>query len=110
MSQTIQGFSLRRNFGLAMAFIIALVLMLDRVYEYAVVRPQDIDREYSTLIRELGYSLSRDYGNLLNSGDLNGLRLSVSGRATSHLISSLLVADPAGNVIASLRSRAARGW
>ena len=101
MNASIFSQSLRRNLILAMIGIVALALLLDRLYEYAVVRSRDIEQEYTQQLQEQSYGLSRDYARLLLAGEVQALRMSVAARATNALIARLTITDENGKVIAS---------
>ena len=101
MSEFIRSRPLRRNLILAMTGIVALALLFDRIYEYAVVRSRDVEQEYTRQLRERSYGLSRDYARLLLAGEVQALRSSVAARATSASINRLAVTDENGRIIAS---------
>gem|GEM_PF-2031616 len=92
---------LRRNLILAAVSIFALALLLDRLYEYAVVRTKDIERNQTIYVREMCYALARDYSQLLMTERIRELRLSVAARGTQVLIRQLAVIDDRGTVLAS---------
>ncbi|MCB1955658.1 MAG: response regulator [Rhodocyclaceae bacterium] len=93
----------RRYLVLALVGSVALALLADRIFEYAIVLPGSIEREYSKQIYEQSYTLSRDYSQLLRTGEVEQLRLSVAARATSSLLARVVVTDDTGRVLASTR-------
>lgn len=105
MSPAVHSHPLRRNLILTMLGIVFFALLFDRLYEYGVVRANDLDREHSRQLRELCYGLSRDYSSILLKGDIQELRMSVAARATNSQISRMILTDEVGKVIASTRLR-----
>ena len=101
MIEPIRSRPLRRTVLVAVAGILALALLADRIYEYSVVFPRQIERQYTAHMQEQAFALGRDFSTLLLAGDVASLRLAVSSRAANTLISRLLVADESGIVIAS---------
>lgn len=101
MNETIPSRPLRRSLVLAVVGILSLALLADRVYEYAVVFPRQIERQYEEHLQSQAYALSRDFSAMLLARDITALRLAVSSRAANPSIMRLLVTDESGVVIAS---------
>ena len=101
MNQTIRSRPLRRTLLIAVAGILALALLADRIYEYAVVFPRQIERQYTEHLQGQAFALGRDFSAMLLARDIASLRLAVSSRAANTVIRRLLVTDESGIVIAS---------
>jgi PAS domain S-box-containing protein len=101
MNERIPSRPLRRSLVLAVVGVLALALLADRVYEYAVVLPRQIERQYAEQLQSQTYALGHDFSAMLLARDVEGLRLAVSSRATNPVIKRLLVTDESGIVIAS---------
>lgn len=101
MIPSLHTWPLRRNLILALAGILALALVLDRLYEFAWVRPAELEAQYSQELQQRSYTLSRDFSKMLLAGDMQALRIAVAERATDPLQRQMLVFDDQDKVIAS---------
>ncbi len=101
MNEPLRTRPLRRSLIVTVAGIPALALLADRIYEYTVVFPRQVERQYLAELEGQAHGLSRDYSALLLARDIESLRLSVSTRAANPTLNRLLVTDDAGIVIAS---------
>ncbi len=103
MTDIIRSRPLRRSLVAAVIGILALALLADRVYEYAVVFPRQVEEQYTEQLRGQAHALSRDFSTMLLARDIASLRLAVSSRAANPMISHLLVTDETGDVLASAK-------
>ncbi|MDT8991297.1 EAL domain-containing protein [Curvibacter sp. APW13] len=101
MKQPLHTWPLRRNLLLALGSILALALVLDRLYEFVLVRPQAIEAQYIHELRQRSYNLSRDYSQLLLARQMQELRFNVAARATDRLQRQMVVFDAQGRILAS---------
>ena len=101
MSAPLRSRPLRRSLMAAVMGIVALALLADRAYEYAVVMPRQIEAQYAEHLQNQSYALGRDFSALLLSRDIASLRLVVSSRAATPAIRRLIVSDQDGTILAS---------
>ncbi len=103
MNDAVRSPPLRRSLMVAVVGILAVALLLDRIYEYAVVFPRQIERQYEEHLRSQSHALGHDFSAMLQSSGIESLRLAVSARAANPMIMRLLVTDEAGKVMASIQ-------
>lgn len=101
MKNKLNTWPLRKGLTLAMVFSVALALIIDRAYEYKIIKTAAIEKESLMLIKEMSYTLARDYSHLLMINNLHELKLSISARSTQAFIKKIIVTDEWGKVIAS---------
>ena len=101
MSNPVHSRPLRRSLVATVLGVLALALLADRVYEYAVVFPRQIEQQYTEQLHSQAHALSRDFSTMLLAGDIASLRLAASSRAANPIISHLLVTNETGEVLAS---------
>jgi len=92
---------LRRGLTVALTLIVALTMLADRAFEYGVVHTRDLEQEHLNAAREMGYTLARDYSQILLAGNMDELRLSVAAHGTRSMVENVAVADGHGKVLAS---------
>ena len=101
MSEPIRSRPLRGSLTAAVVGILALALLGDRAYEYAVVTPRQIEAQYFQHLKTQSFALGRDFSAMLLANDVESLRLAVSSRAANPTVTRLIVTDETGTVLAS---------
>ena len=108
MIEPIRSRPLRRTLLVAVAGILALALLADRIYEYSVVFPRQIERQYTAHLQEQAFALSTEVDAPMRRG-LRGwaTRLVVAFAATLSCAGVIFFASMASSSFAmrSVRER-----
>ncbi|ABK45036.1 multi-sensor hybrid histidine kinase [Magnetococcus marinus MC-1] len=95
---------LRHTLIVAIIAIVALALLLDRLYEYQVVMAREIENQQLAEMHDSCYVLANDYSRYLLANKQSELRFSVASQGTRISLERLAVSNSEGIVIASSRS------